>query len=181
MMRNTIRQTNTVATVTLVEPTLDLAFEFLTMAYEFQRAGDSRFVTATDNFAAYMQRLQNYADGVDLAPGHVPSPTFWLLGPDGALLGTARLRHRLTPDLEFSGGHIGYDIRPSQRRKGYGTLILKLMLDQARLVGLDRALITCHPDNIASARVIQKNGGIFQDEVVSSNTGEPLARYWIDL
>ena len=73
---NKINEHTTVsANIALVEPTMDWAFEFLAMAYEFQRAGDDRFRRATDNFAAYMDMLQNYTQGVNLSEGHVQTET----------------------------------------------------------------------------------------------------------
>lgn len=168
-------------TVRLVEPTTDLAFEFLTMAYESQRAGDDRFGRATENFAAYMEMLADYAEGVNLPEGYVQTETFWLVRDDNVILGTSRLRMRLTSALECGGGNIGYDIRPGQRGKGYGKAILELTLDKARQLGLARALVTCHPDNPSSVAVIRNNDGVFADAVVCSNSGKTLLRYWIDL
>ncbi|HLL72624.1 MAG TPA: GNAT family N-acetyltransferase [Pyrinomonadaceae bacterium] len=95
--------------------------------------------------------------------------------------GTARLRHQLTPALEHEGGHIGYDIRPSARRRGFGTLILALTLERARILGLARALLTCDTDNTASARIIERNGGALAARVVSNRTGKLISQYWIEL
>lgn len=75
------------------------------------------------------------------------------------------------------GGHIGYDIRPSARGHGYGTLIIKLGLAQAKAIGLTKALVTCDPTNLASKKIIEKNGEIL--EMVHPETHSCL--YWIDL
>ncbi len=83
--------------------------------------------------------------------------------------------------MEDVGGHIGYRIRPSERRKGYGTLILALTLAEARKLGLPRVLLTCDQDNIASARVIQANGGALASEGYSPQTQTLVSRYWIEL
>jgi len=91
------------------------------------------------------------------------------------------LRHQLTPALEHEGGHIGYDIRPSARRRGFGTLILALTLERARILGLARALLTCDTDNTASARIIERNGGALAARVVSNRTGKLISQYWIEL
>ncbi|MHB8934154.1 MAG: GNAT family N-acetyltransferase, partial [Bellilinea sp.] len=93
----------------------------------------------------------------------------------------SRLRHRLTPLLEEEGGHIGYDIRPSERGKGYATLLLALTLEKARESGMAGVLVTCDEDNIASARVIEKNKGQLLNTVVSQTSGKQVRRYWIDL
>ena len=110
----------------------------------------------------------------------MPATTYWLVRPDGTILGQAGLRHRLTPALEDFGGHIGYAIRPSARGKGYGTKMLAMALDEARDMGLPRVLITCDPANIASVRVIQKNGGVVASKSVAY-TGRMTSRYWIEL
>jgi len=77
------------------------------------------------------------------------------------------------------GGNIGYYIRPSARKKGYGTKILELALIKAKQIGLQKILVTCDESNIASKKIIEKNKGQFQDKVISA--GEPKLRYWIDL
>jgi len=97
------------------------------------------------------------------------------------ILGESRLRHSLTPALEHHGGHIGYVIRPSQRRKGYGTLILALTLEKARALGIQRVRITCDTDNTGSVRIIEKNGGILSAQVISERSGKLISQYWIDL
>jgi predicted acetyltransferase len=80
------------------------------------------------------------------------------------------------------GGHIGYTVRPSDRRKGYGSTLCRLMLEEAwSRLGLRRVLITCDTDNVGSARIIQKNGGVFESEVRSDHSGKRVSRYWVDL
>ena len=83
--------------------------------------------------------------------------------------------------LRDFGGHIGYGVRPSERRKGYATLMLRLVLDKARAMGIERVLITCDKDNLASARVIQKNGGVLDSESYSEQAKRVTQRYWIEL
>jgi predicted acetyltransferase len=100
---------------------------------------------------------------------------------DRRILGRISVRHRLNANLEIEGGHIGYDVRPSERRKGYGTLMLKLALEEARKIGLKRVMITCDTDNIASAKIIEKNGGIFERHDISPMSGKQLNQYWIEL
>lgn len=121
-------------------------------------------------------------------PGHLAKPTstyvrrraFWLVDETGRILGGSGLRERGTPFLLYEGGHIGYDIRPSERRKGYGTLILALTLQKAREMGFKRVMLSCEPDYLPSVQVIVKNGGKFENTVIS-HRGTPKARYWIDL
>ena len=152
---------------------------FAAMADDYRAAGESRYDKAASDFAAFLAELVR-ARSPDQPPGFVPMDTYWL--SDGAeLLGSIRLRHRLLPHLEREGGHIGYDVRPSQRNRGYATQMLRLILPLAKARGLDRVLITCDADNLASARVIEKNGGRFQDQVTSEQTGKLVNRYWIEV
>ena len=84
--------------------------------------------------------------------------------------------------LEAEGGHIGYSVRPSERGKGYATRMLEMALAEARRLGLKRVLITCDRKNVASARVIRKNGGRLENEVVSRlRDREFTQRYWLEL
>ena len=165
---------------TLIKPTEELSEEFLTMAKEYFSSGEDRYQAAWGDLPAYIRGISDAARGVNLPQGRVPYTTFWLAS-GRRLIGRSSIRHQLTPDLEHEGGHIGYDIRPSERRKGYGTLILRLTLDEARRLGISRALLTCDSDNMASAKIIEKNGGKFQDEGVSERSGKLITRYWIEL
>ncbi len=170
--------------VCLVQPDAEYRDEFLAMVEEYRAAGDERYQYVrggtTADFAGYVRRLEDASRGLGLHQGYVPQTTFWLVR-GRRLLGVSRLRHHLTPSLEVEGGHIGYDVRPSERRKGYGTLLLALTLPKARELGIGRVLVTCDADNVGSARIIQKNGGRLVDEVVSPESGKPVSRYWIEL
>lgn len=163
---------------------------YLAFIDDFAAAGELRIPAgggvelARSDFAAFVQRLQDDERGVNLKPGIVPSSAYWLLRHDGddvTILGVSALRHALTPALEDVGGHIGYSIRPSDRRRGYGTHILALTLQYARALGLDRVLVTCDTDNTGSARVIENNGGVLASEGYSELTKTRISRYWITL
>lgn len=148
-------------------------------------AGEHRFQNDRDliesNFPAYIRRLDEVSQGTGLQPGYVPCTTFWLIKNNTQILGESRLRHWLTPSLEHEAGHIGYVIRPSERRKGYGTHLLALTLEKSRDLGLDRVLLTCDTDNIGSARIIEHNGGKLASQGISNSSGKPISRYWINL
>jgi predicted acetyltransferase len=157
---------------------------------DFEAAGEERIPggsgleLARADFAAFVQRLQDDERGVGLKPGIVPSSAYWLLRHDAdgtTVLGVSSLRHALTPALEDVGGHIGYSIRPSERRRGYGTRILALTLQYARALDLERVLVTCDTDNTGSARVIEENGGMLASEGYSELTKMRVSRYWITL
>lgn len=98
---------------------------------------------------------------------------------DFGIVGMIDMRHRLNDFLAEYGGHIGYSVRPDERRKGYAKRMLELALEEARGRGISRVLITCDDDNVASARTIEANGGVF--ERTANLDGEVLRRYWIDI
>lgn len=111
--------------------------------------------------------------------GFVPATLFFLINDDKRILGALHIRHDLNERLLKSGGHIGYGVRPSERRKGYASHMLSLSLPIARSLGISKALICCDKNNIGSARTIQKNGGILENELEDEN--EIVQRYWIAL
>jgi predicted acetyltransferase len=134
-----------------------------------------------DAYAEVAEKLKCWKTGKRLPADWVPASTFFLLG-DGIFLGRVSIRHQLNDFLKTYGGHIGYYIRADERGKGYGSEILRLALDEARRLGLARVLVTCDDEgNPASARIIEKNGGILADKV--QNEGQPCLtrRYWIEL
>ncbi|MGA9995281.1 MAG: GNAT family N-acetyltransferase [Pyrinomonadaceae bacterium] len=164
----------------LIGPTTELETEFMEMALEYRATGDERYDDAIKDFQAFVRRCIDFSLGIDLAPGRVPCTFYWLFDQD-KIIGRSGLRHRLTPDLENEGGHIGYDIRPSERRKGYGTLILKLTLEKAAEFGLQRVLLTCDADNLGSAKIIEKSGGHLTGQEISRGSGKLISQYWIEL
>ncbi len=170
--------------LTLVRPTKDLEHAYLEMIAELRAEGNDRNFALNepgDDFGSLVRRLNEMERGINLRPGFVPQTTFWLVRDGSRVLGEIRMRHRLTPELEHRGGHIGYAVRPSERNKGYCTRMLSMCLDEARKIGLKRVLLTCRPDNPASARVMIKNGGVRTIDGTDPETGEPTVRYWIEL
>jgi predicted acetyltransferase len=170
----------------LITLTSAMQSEFLELAQDFAQAGVERYIedlkAAQRDFTAYQHRLEDESQGINLATGHVAQSTYWLQDANGNLCGGIRLRHTLTPILAREGGHIGYEIRPSMRQLGYGSAQLALLLPIALERGLDHVLITCKRENLASARIIEKNGGIFENEVLSWRYQDVwFRRYWIEL
>ena len=100
---------------------------------------------------------------------------------DGKMVGTIQVRHTFNAFLAAYGGNIGYSVRPSERRKGYATRMLRDTLPFCRQIGLDRVLISCRPDNIGSRKTILANGGVYESTVWVPERQEALERYWIDL
>jgi len=169
----------------LIEPTAAFREEYESYCREFgdgkEIPGNAGMATSSD-FAEAVARCLDHGRGVNLPEGWVPAHTFWLVRNRQTLVGMINLRHALTPFLESEGGHIGYSVRPTEQRKGYATRMLARTLEKARQFGLRKVLITCDKRNTASARVIQKCGGVLENEVPSCQVGrEVTRRYWISL
>ncbi len=126
-------------------------------------AGFRAFVTAL--------RAQSEED-TPRAEDFVPCTTWWYVEGD-AYLGRIALRHRLNERLREIGGHIGYDVRPTARRRGHATAMLAAVLPHAADMGIDRALVTCDAANIGSRLVIEHNGGVLEDD------RQGMLRYWV--
>jgi predicted acetyltransferase len=128
-------------------------------------------------WAAYVRALERHRRGLELAPGWVPD-TFLAAAVDGEVVGRVSIRHELNEFLENVGGHVGYAVRPAHRRRGYATEILRQALIIARSEGVDEVLVTCDEDNLASATIIERQGGVLED-VRPDPEGPPKRRYWI--
>ncbi|HET6967984.1 MAG TPA: GNAT family N-acetyltransferase [Ornithinibacter sp.] len=130
----------------------------------------------SEGFARFVAwRLDQALEESPRTRGHVPCTFLWVVDdrqPD-TYLASASVRHRLTPFLLEVGGHIGYSVRPSARRRGAATEALRLLLPHAAVLGIDPALITCDVDNIGSATVIEANGGVLED------VRGDKKRYWV--
>ncbi len=128
-----------------------------------------------EGFAKFVEGLRAEAlEETPRDPRFVPSTTLWWVVGD-EYLGRIAIRHRLNANLLEVGGHIGYDVRPSARQRGYATAMLKAALPIARDLGIDRVLVTCDDTNVASRLVIERNGGVLED------IRQDKMRYWIDL
>lgn len=161
----------------LVHRSFEWQSGFLDLARDHAAAGEDRYALGLRDFPAYLQRLQASAAGAPRGRGRQISR--WLVDSD-RLVACVRLRLQLTPDLMDEGGHIGYDVRPSLRGRGYGTALLRLALVEARALGIERVRITCDDDNIASSRVIERNGGVLAGTGTSTKSGKRIRRYWIE-
>jgi predicted acetyltransferase len=166
----------------LTPPHVEYRESYLAALREFHAEGrnlEQDYATLVDHFPAYVRELATRAYDRQVS-GRVPETFYWLID-DGIYCGRLTVRHYLTAQLLQFGGHIGYEIRPSQRRQGYGRLILKLGLVEARAHGITRALITCDDTNIASARIIEANGGQLENIILLPHRKVPTRRYWIEL
>jgi len=155
------------------------------MVREYASVGDLKFAELKSlletNFDGYVTLLLNQEKPAASVTSRVSQTSFWYVDARGELIGTIRLRHALTQSLRSDGGHIGYDVRPQARNKGYATQMLHAVLEEARKLGLAEVLLTCAADNTPSARVIEKCGGILEKEAFCPETGKMSRYYWIKL
>ena len=121
-----------------------------------------------------IDKLENILDN-----GGVPVSTYFLVDDDGNIIGMTNIRHKLNDKLFFHGGNIGYSIRPSLRRHGYGKVNLYLALEKCSALGIKRVLISAENNNIPSYRTIEALGGIMENKVFDK--GKYFRRYWIDV
>lgn len=172
----------------LITPNISYKKSFLEALAEYQidRADDRLDLLALDSdvlsreFEPYVRKLHDESEGKQLPKGYVPQTTYWLV--DGTeFIGRINIRHELTPFLLRIGGHIGYDIRPSKRKLGYGKKMLALALPKAKALGITKVLITCNETNIGSQKIIEANGGILENRESQGENLPLKLRYWISL
>ena len=166
----------------LVNPSMQYRESWISALAEFDRENRSGFwslVADPRNLPGLIQRLFEYSQGINIPEDFVPATTLWGIDKD-EYIGHVNIRHRLNENLEKYGGHIGYAVRPSARGKGYGGQMLKFSIPFIKQLGLKQVLITCDKDNIASRKIIEKNGGIYENEILDDR-GVIKMRYWIDL
>ncbi len=123
-------------------------------------------------FADWVVMLDRFERGVGLPDNLVASSSRWIV-EGGRLVGFLSIRHVLNDFLRELGGHIGYAVRPTARGHGIATAATRLALEECRQRGIDPVLITCDVDNVASATVIERNGGILED------VRGVKRRYWV--
>ena len=175
----------------LCPPTTQVHLSFLAAMAEFQAEGrgggaDNSMIgrdirdgggewSDPGVFSEYVARVVGQAREDAPRPAWmVPSTTLWWV--DGTdYLGRISIRHRLTPTLLEWGGHIGYDVRPSARRRGHATAMLAAARPVAARLGIDPALVTCDPDNTGSRKVIEANGGVLEDQRAGK------LRFWVPM
>jgi predicted acetyltransferase len=168
----------------LIKPTVDLKEEYHSFYQEWVDSGENMvpWVIQKDpaNFQEMVQFLHDNEHGINLRKGWVPDSTLWLINQDKRIIGAVNIRHQLTEFLLNSGGHIGYGIRPSERRKGFATKLLSLSLEKAKELGIRKALVVCDETNTGSLKTIVNNGGIPDSDFIEED-GNIVKRFWIEI
>lgn len=171
--------------IRLVKPEDRYAADIMRYRQEFLDAGDSLDgcgnLRTCSSAEEWLEQLRQCEREETCPAGWVCASTYLAVRQaDDRMVGVIDLRHHIRhPVLSVWGGHIGYSVRPSERRKGYATEMLRQNLENAKALGIDKLLITCDADNTASERTIQKNGGRL--ETVIEVDGMSIKRYWIEL
>jgi predicted acetyltransferase len=170
----------------LQKPTLDHEAEIRMYVEEFLAAADKRQIPG----AGGVEDASSYSEWVlakdkleyrgNISEDGVLATQFIALDTEDRIIGFIQLRHRLNESLRNIGGHISYSIRPSERRKGYGSEMLRLCLGEAAKLNITSVLVTCDATNAGSEKVIRTNGGILENTCIGK-TGSLKKRFWIHL
>lgn len=155
-------------------------FEMMDEWYTYTNSDSPFAIFKNDyhDFDKYLNELEIKFDTDD----KVSDSVFFLLYKDeNKFIGASNIRHKLNEYLLNYGGHIGDGIRPTYRNKGYGNKLVYLSLQEAKKLNINKVLMTCNKNNIASRKTIVKNGGIFENEIVEPSSNKIIQRFWINL
>ena len=132
------------------------------------------------SFDDFLKRMRERETDKVREKGLVPATLYFLVDEKNKICGALDIRHELNEYLEKFGGHIGYGIAPSERKKGYGKIQLKLGLEKAKKIGLKKVLITCDDNNVSSARTIEACGGIYNNTLADAEANR-IKRYFVEV
>lgn len=171
--------------LTLIEPTKDYFQALIDYRNEFPKSdygidGTSQLSFAKD-MDSWLAKVEQSKEWQSIPDGWVPGIQYMAINSSGDIVGMLHLRLALNDYLLNYGGHIGYSVRPSQRRQGYATEMLALSLEKARKQGLKEVLVTCADSNLASTKVIEANRGVIEDKCFDESRNLLTRRYWVKL
>lgn len=158
----------------LVEPTMAYDRQIQAFRQEYLRSGGS--MDGSSSLRKY-DKTQDWLNQLE------PLTTQYICvrEEDNSVIGVLQIRRRLNEFLEHYAGHIGYCVRPSERRKGWATRMLSQALPECGRLGIYDVLICCLAENEASRRVILRNGGVYESTVLEPRSQSRIERYWIHL
>ena len=170
----------------LIEPTTEYGRQIRAYRKEFLECGDSMDGTHglrnIEDPTQWIEHCALYKDPSTVPEGHVPATQYiFVREEDDKIVGMLQIRHCFNDYLEKYGGHIGYSVAPSERRKGYASQMLRAALPKCKELGIDKVLITCNDNNEGSRKTILANGGSYGSTVYEPEEKVFLERYWIDL
>ena len=176
----------TMDTIKLVVPCKELESEALAYRQEHFDCDEmiingSSLFDKIESYNEWLLHVGRYSDKETVQPDWVTGSVFFgVRESDNRIIGVIDIRHELNDFLKEYGGHIGYAVRPSERRKGYATEMLRLALDFCRNLELDKVMVGCYKDNFPSVRTIEKCGGVLEKEILYLD-GKPTLIFWIML
>lgn len=171
--------------IELIRPSMEYRRQIIEMMDEWSSTGEKIVpysIRRIDyhNFDEYMYEFDQEVNG-PIREGFVRNTTYFVYqAMTDKIVGAVNIRHTLNESLLQAGGHIGDGVRPSERRKGYATEMIRLALDKCRELNIDRVMMSCDKDNIGSSKSIMKNGGKLEKEFVNEE-GVMEQIYWIEL
>ena len=167
--------------IQLIVPNAEYLQSYQEAYDEYADNGISTYSFTDASSCDIFAKFDRYRNERDLPPNRVGEDKYWLVDDEKThFIGEIAIRHRLNEALAQRGGHIGYGVRYSEWNRGYGTQMLALALEKAKEMRISPVLITCNDDNLASARVMEKNGFILEDKIVVPEDGRDILtrRYW---
>lgn len=170
----------------LIRPSVDFKASYLEALAEYHKEGRYLYndiATLNADFEGFVKALrsekgyphQPYQEWVE----PVPETITWLV-KDDKYIGSVDIRHRLNWHLEKWGGHIHFITRPKMRRMGFGKKMLLKAIPIANYLGIEKALLTVDPENIAAIETIESCGGEFESETQATEQFPVRKRYWLD-
>ena len=171
-----------------IKPSIEYKKEILEFREVFLLAGDNimngcGYLNRYSHIEVWLSHIKSYEhkDKIDPNTGFVEGSQWMLIDMDTRyILGMTNIRHYLNDTLLKTSGHIGYSIRPDERKKGYGRLQLQYALDFLHSIQVEKALVTCDEDNIASYKTIESCGGVLENITLNEKKGTLIRRYWIE-
>lgn len=153
--------------------------EFLEIGSSLDGCGSLMYMEDSREWLAQVEQL---TDKKSCPENWVQSTQFLCIRKfDNRLVGMIQVRHYFNDFLEKFGGHIGYSVRPSERKKGYANRMLHDCLEFCKEIGLNKVLLTCLDTNDISRKVILKNGGVYESTVIEPTDNVKVERYWIEI